>query len=104
MCKESKTIIKNCIYEQITSFSIYLHQRDWQEFMTYLYNIRIRLSLNTGDRAGYMYDKAHVQQQQQRGHANTPWTHHQKARKLYPKNISHNINHALVQYIYIHII
>ena len=72
--------------------------------MTYLYNIRIRLSLNTGDRAGYMYDKAHVQQQQQRGHANTPWTHHQKARKLYPKNISHNINHALVQYIYIHII
>ena len=58
---------KNCIYEQITSSSsyIYLYQRDWQEFMTYRYKTRIRLTLNTGDRAGHKNDKAHAQQQQQ---------------------------------------
>ena len=58
---------KKCIYEQITSSSsyIYLHRRDWQEFMAYCYETRIRLTLNTGDRAGHIYDKAHAQQQQQ---------------------------------------
>ena len=33
--------------------------------MTYRYKTRIRLTLNTGDRAGQTYDKAHTQQQQQ---------------------------------------
>ena len=33
---------------------------------TYRYKTRNRLSLNTGDMAGHMYDKAHAQQQQQR--------------------------------------
>ena len=33
--------------------------------MTYHYNTRIQLSLNTGDKVGHMYDKAHAQQQQQ---------------------------------------
>ena len=33
--------------------------------MTYRYKTQIRLTLNTGDREGHMYDKAHVQQQQQ---------------------------------------
>ena len=32
--------------------------------MTYHYKTRIQLTLNTGDRAGNMYDKAHVEQQQ----------------------------------------
>ena len=59
---------KKTIYEQITSSSsyIYLHQRDWQEFMTNRYETRIRLTLNTGDRAGHMYDKVHAQQEQRR--------------------------------------
>ena len=40
MCKESENI-KNCIYKQIKSSSyIYLHQRDWQEFMTYRYKLK----------------------------------------------------------------
>ena len=67
LCKGSENIIKNCIYEQITSPSsyTYLHQRDWQELMTYRYKTEIRLTLNTGDREGHMYDKAHAQQQQQ---------------------------------------
>ena len=34
--------------------------------MTYRYKTQIQLCLNTGDRAGHMYDKAHAQQQQQR--------------------------------------
>ena len=56
--------------------------------------------------AGHMYDKAHAQQQQQQrrftqtSHRTkvplpTPIT---KKLKSYPKRISHNINHALVQY------
>ena len=48
-----------------SSSYIYLHQRDWQEFMTYRYKTRIRLTFNTGDRADHLYDKAHAQQQQQ---------------------------------------
>ena len=32
--------------------------------MTDRYKTRIRLALNTGDRAGHTYDKAHTQQQQ----------------------------------------
>ena len=74
--------------------------------MTQRYKTRIRLYLNTGNREGHMCDKAYAQQQQQqRKHSIAQQSlHHQKARKLYPKNISHNINHALVQYIYIHII
>ena len=68
ICKGSENIVKNCTYEQITSSSsqIYLHQRGWQEFMTYRYKTRIRLTRNTGDRVSHMYDKAHAQQQQQR--------------------------------------
>ena len=68
MCKVSENIIKDCIYEQITSSSsyIYLYERDWQEFMTYRYKTRNRLYLNTGDMTGHMYDKAHAQQQQQK--------------------------------------
>ena len=34
--------------------------------MTYRYKTRIQLSLSTRNRAGYMYDKADVQQQQRR--------------------------------------
>ena len=32
--------------------------------MTYHYKTRIQLTLNTGDRAGYMHDKAHAEQQE----------------------------------------
>ena len=34
--------------------------------MTNRYETRIRLTLNTGDRAGHMYDKVHAQQEQRR--------------------------------------
>ena len=34
--------------------------------MTYRYKTRIQLSLSTRNRAGYIYEKAHAQQQQQR--------------------------------------
>ena len=71
-----------------------------------LQNSNSAVSKHTGDRADHMYDKVHALQQQQRRvmqtlHRTTPLhppiPHHLKARKLYPNNISHNINHALVQ-------
>ena len=34
--------------------------------MTYHYKTRIRLTLDTGDRASHMYDKAYAQQQKRR--------------------------------------
>ena len=34
--------------------------------MTYRYKTRIRLTLNTGGRAGHMYDTTYAQEQQQR--------------------------------------
>ena len=65
--------------------------------MTYRYKTRTRLPLNTGYRAGHTYDKAHAQQQQQRRVTQT-LNKDNNPRKLYPKNISHNINYAPVQY------
>ena len=32
--------------------------------MIYHYKTRIQLTLNTGDRTGYMYDKAHAEQKE----------------------------------------
>ena len=104
MCKRSENIIKNCIYELITSSSyVYFHQRDGQEFMTYSYKTQIQLCLNTGDRAGHMYDKAHAQQQQQRRvtqilHLTTIPPPPKKLENYIQKNVSHNINHTLIQY------
>ena len=65
--------------------------------MTYRYKTRTRLPLNTGYRAGHTYDKAHAQQQQQRRVTQT-LNKDNNPRKLYPKNISHTINYAPVQY------
>ena len=63
--------------------------------MTYRYKTRIRPTLNTGDRAGHMYEKAHEQQQRQR---RVPQTLRRstilpspKSSKTISKNISHNI-------------
>ena len=80
--------------------------------MTYRYNTRTRLPLNTGYRADPTYDKAHAQQQQQRRVTQTlnkdnnpPITKKLEnyIQKIYPI-ISimpqYNINQTLVQYIF----
>ena len=93
MCKGSENIIKTVFMSksQVLHISIYIKE----EFMTYRYKTRIRLTLKIGDRAGHMYHKAHAQQQQQRRVSQTlrrttiPLSPENS--KTISKNISHNI-------------